>query len=338
MHRRRLGRHRKRCLRLCALSLSKLPVPLASSYHTTCLAARRRYFYQLNDDLMLVSEGWSSRFVNALRSSLLPGFGITGPLDLNNERLMTQSFSSCTHFDIFGFYYPWRFKNWYSDDWAAQLYAEFTFWQTDAEVDHSYTSGPRYVISYEHGKIVQPLLDAGRRRICVWLARQTLADGTNATTRFSPCAALRAADEREAEREVEREAEREAKREAKRDAERDAERDAMRRVSNTTAVAAAASTSPLRTRTRKHAQFRGREQLRHVRTPPVITNARAAALPPTPTSARAPHPTRTAPRAARGGGLRQKIGALRNALRFPRIDPPIGVNTPQHEVGEPESR
>ena len=47
---------------------------------------------------------------------------------------MTQSFASCAHVRVFGFYYPWRFKNWFSDNWAAQLYAERTYWLTDIEV------------------------------------------------------------------------------------------------------------------------------------------------------------------------------------------------------------
>jgi len=72
--------------------------------------------------------------VLALQRSSPPGFGIAGPLDLNNEKLMTQSFASCAHVRIFGFYYPWRFKNWFSDNWAAQLYAERTYWLTDIEV------------------------------------------------------------------------------------------------------------------------------------------------------------------------------------------------------------
>ena len=77
---------------------------------------------------------WAQRFVLALERSSPPGFGIAGPLDLNNEKLMTQSFASCAHVQALGFYYPWRFRNWFSDNWAAQLYAERTFWLTDIEV------------------------------------------------------------------------------------------------------------------------------------------------------------------------------------------------------------
>ena len=72
-----------------------------------CATDSDSYFYQLNDDLELLTPGWAPRFVRALRSSDPPNFGITGPLDLNNERLMTQSFVHCTHLRALGFYYPW---------------------------------------------------------------------------------------------------------------------------------------------------------------------------------------------------------------------------------------
>ena len=144
------------------------------------------YMYQLNDDLQLITPGWAPRFVRALERSDPPGFGITGPLDLNNERLMTQSFVSCMHLEAFGVYYPWRFKNWYSDDWAATVYAEKTYWQTDVEVDHGATKGPRYSISYEHQQEVQPLVVKGRQSLCTYL--QAYHNATNASSRFSPCA------------------------------------------------------------------------------------------------------------------------------------------------------
>ena len=149
------------------------------------------YFYQLNDDLKLVTPGWTPRFVDALVGSEPTNFGIAGPLDLNNERLMTQSFVSCVHLDILGFYYPWRFKNWYSDDWAAQLYGvERTYWFTDVEVDHSLTKGPRYTISYEHGAAVAPLVATSRRRLCDWLANHSQPSGRQLLeANYSACAA-----------------------------------------------------------------------------------------------------------------------------------------------------
>ena len=177
-------------------------------YHLACSKHRDSYFYQLNDDLQLRTQGWARRFVKALRSSTPTNFGITGPLDLNNERLMTQSFLHCSHhLNALGFYYPWKFKNWYSDDWAAQLYGKsHTYWLTDVEVDHSLTRGPRYTISYEHAKVVKPEVMAGRRRLCEYLSR---ANGTDAEV-FAPCKAEAeeeevAVDEEEGEEEEEEE-------------------------------------------------------------------------------------------------------------------------------------
>ena len=56
------------------------------------------------------------------------------------------------------------------------------------QVDHSVTSGPRYTISYEHGAIVPPLVRAGRRRLCAYLASRPNASNATARRQFSPCA------------------------------------------------------------------------------------------------------------------------------------------------------
>jgi hypothetical protein len=124
------------CLRLCAslslsLSLSLSPLSLSLSVcvcvcvhllRVICnlLAPSAPLWGRQNDDLKLTTPDWAPRFVHALRASYPPNFGITGPLDLNNERLMTQSFVHCSHLQALGFYYPWRFKNWYSDDWCVR--------------------------------------------------------------------------------------------------------------------------------------------------------------------------------------------------------------------------
>ena len=50
---------------------------------------------------------------------------------------MTQSFVHCTHLAVFGYYYPPHFRNWFSDDWATQVYGRAnTFWRKDVEVCH----------------------------------------------------------------------------------------------------------------------------------------------------------------------------------------------------------
>ena len=81
------------------------------------------YYYQINDDIRLSSRGWATELTNTLRANpYVPNLGVTGPLDTNNPRLMTQSFVHCTHLAVFGYYYPPHFRNWFSDDWATQVY------------------------------------------------------------------------------------------------------------------------------------------------------------------------------------------------------------------------
>ncbi|KAL1500163.1 hypothetical protein AB1Y20_012833 [Prymnesium parvum] len=132
------------------------------------------YFYQLNDDIRLLSPGWAEEFVRTLRSNAyLPNFGIVGPLDTNNPRLMTQSFTHCTHRDIFGYYYPPEFRNWYSDDWATQVYGRRnTFWRKDLEVSHELaTRGPRYDVAYEDKTHLAAQVAKGREVIGAYVAK-----------------------------------------------------------------------------------------------------------------------------------------------------------------------
>jgi len=132
------------------------------------------YFFQLNDDIELATPGWAHRFVGALRdNAFVSDFGITGPLDTNNPKLMTQSFVHCTHLKIFGTYYPSQFTNWYSDDWATQVYGEAnTFWQQDVEVAHRLAfQGPRYEVAFKDGDKLQGAVQVGRDMVRSYLAR-----------------------------------------------------------------------------------------------------------------------------------------------------------------------
>ena len=89
---------------------------------------------------------------------------MAGPFDVNNLRIMTQAFCSRTHYDIFGYFYPPAFKNWYSDDWATFVYgADNTFWCGDIQVSNTnvkgtrYGSVPRFSLSISLSLSVRPL-------------------------------------------------------------------------------------------------------------------------------------------------------------------------------------
>jgi len=141
-------------------------------FNASC-RARCDYFYQLNDDIRLVSRGWADELVATLRANpYVSNLGIAGPLDTNNPRLMTQSFAHCTHGAVFGYYYPPHFRNWYSDDWATQVYgARNTFWRKDLEVSHELAhQGPRYAISYDDKQHLAEQITLGRQTIDRYVA------------------------------------------------------------------------------------------------------------------------------------------------------------------------
>lgn len=78
------------------------------------------YFYQLGDDIQIITNKSIDRFIETLQS--IDNIGVTGPLDINHPNLLTQSFVHRTHMDIFGFYYPHELTNWYCDNWIQEVY------------------------------------------------------------------------------------------------------------------------------------------------------------------------------------------------------------------------
>lgn len=151
------------------------PCAVWSALFAAACAAGCDYFYQLNDDLRLVTRGWASELVATLSANAyVPNLGIAGPLDTNNRRLMTQSFAHCTHLRVFGFFYPPAFRNWYSDDWATQVYGgSNTFWRRDIEVHHQLAHlGPRYTVAYADVAQLATQVELGRQAIARWVARE----------------------------------------------------------------------------------------------------------------------------------------------------------------------
>ena len=121
-------------------SLSVMWNTLAKEAYNSC-----DYFYQCGDDIKFYDSEWSEKFVNVLKKN--NNIGVTGPLDLNNKKLLTQSFVHKTHYDIFGYYYPPSIKNWYVDDWIHQVYQpNNNFWLKEIKVRNS-GGPPRYQVN-----------------------------------------------------------------------------------------------------------------------------------------------------------------------------------------------
>ena len=73
------------------------------------------------------------------------GIGLTGPIN-NNNRILTQSFVSRKHMEIFGFYFPEELINWGIDDWYNYVYQPNYFYPLKNHFCSNDGGAPRYDI------------------------------------------------------------------------------------------------------------------------------------------------------------------------------------------------
>ena len=102
------------------------------------------YFYQCGDDIFFRTKGWVNDSIQALQSHR--NIGLTGP-DNHNGRILTQSFVSRTHMEIFGSYFPESIINWGCDDWYNFVYQGLTY-NLNGHTCTNEGGTPRYVIDH----------------------------------------------------------------------------------------------------------------------------------------------------------------------------------------------
>ena len=101
------------------------------------------YFFQCGDDIIFKTKGMFNAVINQLINK--NNIGVTGPAN-NNSRILTQTFVSRKHMDIFGFYFPEEIYNWCIDDWINYVYQPNFFYP---EINHYCSNeggSPRYLI------------------------------------------------------------------------------------------------------------------------------------------------------------------------------------------------
>jgi len=139
------------------------------------------YFFQVNDDTVIVSKDWADSFIDELAlNPIHPNLGITGPIDTNNDRILTHAFAHRTHIEIFGRFFPESFKNWWSDDWISTVYGSMhTFRMYDVLITHNVQSQKtgafnRYVIDSQAQFTLRNELQKGFVTINKWLKTKNL--------------------------------------------------------------------------------------------------------------------------------------------------------------------
>lgn len=81
------------------------------------------YFYQCGDDIDFNNnKNYFVKLITILRRQ--NNYGVTGALCLQRNDILTQSFVSRRHMELFGFYFPEEIRNWFVDDWISNIYKE----------------------------------------------------------------------------------------------------------------------------------------------------------------------------------------------------------------------
>ena len=102
------------------------------------------YFYQCGDDITFQTKGWTRDCITELQKH--NNIGLTGPTN-NNSRILTQSFVSRKHMEIFGWYFPEEILNWTDDDWYNYVYQPNYFYPLDNHFCSNDGGAPRYHIN-----------------------------------------------------------------------------------------------------------------------------------------------------------------------------------------------
>jgi hypothetical protein len=103
------------------------------------------YFFQCGDDMEFNTSGWVNACINALLKS--KNVGLAGPIN-NNVRILTQSFVSRKHMQLFGYYFPPEIINWCCDDWINEVYKGIScFYPLREHLCINAGGPPRYIIN-----------------------------------------------------------------------------------------------------------------------------------------------------------------------------------------------
>jgi hypothetical protein len=115
------------CLKECQHAPAKAWNILAEKAYPTS-----DYLFQIGDDVILETPGWTEHFIERLQSN--NNIGVVGPCNLLNflqrknsniEFVIENAFVSKKHIEIFGYFFHPSIKNWYCDNWITRIYAPY---------------------------------------------------------------------------------------------------------------------------------------------------------------------------------------------------------------------
>lgn len=114
------------------------------------------YYYRINDDTKMATTNWTWKLINALRQYDPPNLGVVGPtFDKGNRAILTYDFVHKTHVDLFGYYYPREFTDWFADGWITAVYDQVKRKRKlhGLMVAHTKSGGTRYKVHKTRHKL-----------------------------------------------------------------------------------------------------------------------------------------------------------------------------------------
>ena len=125
------------------------------------------YYYRVNDDTMMQTRGWTERMILQLLRFNPPNIGVAGPwFREGNTAILTHDFVHRTHIEIFGYYYPRVFTDWFADDWITGIYRPDKCKKVaGVRVKHTLELGTRYAVHYRKRKHLAMMVQTGKNLI-----------------------------------------------------------------------------------------------------------------------------------------------------------------------------
>jgi len=129
------------------------------------------FFYQLGEDIELVSPGWAQKLTSQLVAQ--GNLGLVGGLETKFQKegkLMPCVMVTRSHMSIFGTFYPTRMHNWWSDDWIMKSYEPFGLATRVDGVEIQNTHAQhRYEVTLEDEGLAEGLEPASHEAIAKYL-------------------------------------------------------------------------------------------------------------------------------------------------------------------------
>ncbi|XP_045161319.2 uncharacterized protein LOC123526293 isoform X1 [Mercenaria mercenaria] len=132
------------------------------------------YFVRINDDSSMETQKWTSEGISILQNYNPPNIGVVGPTcHEGNTGILTHDMVHRSHLEIFDFYYPPYFDNWWTDDWITKVYSPERSTKLSSWVvkHHLMSHGTRYNVDFKKHIRLNITLTLDHERLSEYLSK-----------------------------------------------------------------------------------------------------------------------------------------------------------------------